>query len=148
MNEENQQLEEGRLAALQASRKQSRAQAEDVDFAGSSTAAIGISGILMFGLAVGAQFLDWIGLGAIPIIGDAIDFLMGLTIWLWVKIKGLDTGKPWWVSGGPWMATGVQVIPFIGDMLPAYIASVASIMIVNSAYGRRIMKTMKTVAPV
>lgn len=151
---QQEELEAERLAALHQNRKKARSNEGGVNplsLAGETAATAGIGGFLMLGVAIVADLLDWAIVGSIPILGDIIDVFMGLTLWFWVKTKGLDTGKPWWVSWGPGIATGVEVIPFIGDIPPSYAIYVIIILVMNTEQGRKIMKTVspiKKVSPV
>lgn len=103
-----------------------------------------VEGVLVLGFAILMDIIDWLGLGSIPLIGDIFDLFTGAVIYFWVKIRGLDQKKPWFIS---WMSGGATLIELIpgGDLLPSYTLAVILIMIFNTSWGRRWAKILSPV---
>ncbi|MDP3784564.1 MAG: hypothetical protein Q8R12_00580 [bacterium] len=95
-----------------------------------------VEAALILGFAIVMDLIDWLGFGSIPLVGDVFDLGTGAVLYFWVKIRGLDQKKPWflsWISGG---ATLVELIPG-GDLLPSYTLAVIFIIIMNTAMAQR-----------
>ncbi len=104
-----------------------------------------VSGSLILGLALSADLADYLIVGAIPIAGDVIDIGAGAVIWFWVVTKGLNRGRSPLLSWIPWMASGIELIPLIGDIPPSFTISVLIIMALNTEAGRKLARTISPV---
>jgi len=99
---------------------------------------------MILGFAIFMDIIDWLGIGSIPLLGDIFDLFAGAVTYFWVKIRGLDKKKPWFIS---WMSGGATLIELIpgGDLLPSYTLAVILIMIFNTSWGRRGAKILSPI---
>ncbi|HBT81756.1 hypothetical protein A2757_00330 [Candidatus Giovannonibacteria bacterium RIFCSPHIGHO2_01_FULL_48_47] len=142
--ENAEQMEAERSMKLQESRLRAR-----ISRSAKAQVAAGVkiglaAAFLMLGFAGMLDLVDWLGVGSIPLIGDILDIFGGLVIYFWVKIKGLDQKKPWYIS---WLAGGGTLVELIpgGDILPSYILTVLVIIIVNTSWGQRWAKFLSPI---
>jgi len=107
-----------------------------------------IEGGFVLGFAIVMDLADYFIIGFIPILGDILDLVAGASIWLWVKIRGLDRSRSIFISWSPWIATGIELIPLIGDLPPSYTINVLVVIILNSKWGQAFSKLLKVLSPV
>lgn len=136
------QLEESRHKASLRQKAKGRRQSKE-----SSKINI-IEGGLMLGFAIFMDLLDYFLVGLIPILGDILDIIAGAIIWLWVKVRGLDRVKPLLVSLSPGIATLVELFPVVGDIPPSFTIDVLFIIVLNTSWGKRLVKLAGIFLPV
>jgi hypothetical protein len=147
MDETNTTIEEGHKLRLEMGRKAMRTERvgakTSIPSAGTKINPVEMS--IVLGFAILVDVADILVIGSIPVAGDVLDVLAGASIWLWVLIRGLNKNRGVLFSWGPWIATGVELIPFVGDIPPSYAISVMAILIANSQSGRKILKTISPI---
>jgi len=145
MPDEERQLDEARLMELEESRAQERARAEAPAAKPVLPRINFIEAGLVIGFAATVDLLDYFVIGAIPVAGDALDLAAGGAIWLWVVLKGLSHNRSPLVSWSPWIATGVEIIPIIGDLPPSFTIDVLLILALNTEAGRNLVKIISPI---
>ena len=89
-------------------------------------------------------------LSSIPIIGVAFNLIASSSIYIWTKTRGLDRGRPWFVSFLPWLGGGLEsivnvTVPPLAALLPSFTLTVLSIILINSSWGRRFIKILSPI---
>lgn len=91
---------------------------------GASKSIILISGLFVLMIAIGADVLDWLGVGSIPLLGDIIiDVPVSLVIIAWAFLTGAQSPSL--------LLLIIEYIPVIGDLFPTYILTVLLIIFYN-----------------
>jgi len=138
------EITEERKIRLEMSRLKAGARRFAAGVAAAKTEINLVEGTMILGFAIFMDIIDWLGIGSIPLLGDIFDLFAGAVTYFWVKIRGLDKKKPWFIS---WMSGGATLIELIpgGDLLPSYTLAVILIMIFNTSWGRRGAKILSPI---
>lgn len=85
-----------------------------------------VEGGLIAFVAVGADIIDYLVVGSIPVIGDILDVEVWFLIAMWVWSRGIKRPTAAMFSGI------IELIPF-GDLLPTFIGMVLVIITYNNS---------------
>jgi hypothetical protein len=139
--EEN-HIEEERLMRLEQSRRPARLMGQAQAKREQAPQINIIEGGLVLGFVILMDLADYFVVGLIPILGDILDLITGAIIFLWVKTRGLDRGKPLFFSWSPGIATLIEFIPFLGDLVPTFTFNVLVIIALNTSWGKRLARVL------